>query len=97
MLSKLLKPILSATRPSFSFRLHHHMASINTALLQNKLFIAGKFVPAEGNATFDVVNPANEEVFIKMASASKSGLFYLILIFMGVYAIIVLYVLLLLL
>ena len=36
---------------------------------KNKLFIDGKWLDGEGGATFDVINPASEEVIIKVASA----------------------------
>ena len=36
---------------------------------KNKLFIDGKWLDGEGGATFDVINPASEEVITKVASA----------------------------
>ncbi len=38
----------------------------------NQLFIAGEFVDAEGGATFEVLNPATEEVLCSVADASPA-------------------------
>lgn len=44
----------------------------NPALLKSSAFIAGKWVPADDGATFDVENPASSKVIATIASCGKN-------------------------